>query len=238
MYPIVRFRLNKPLDKKMGAAFLDFSKAGVFFGEKIIQNHPSLKTAQAGSKGKRKYLVSSYVESFYDKQWKELENIKDKFQYGWGGSAQDFFKATSHLFNNHPWPPGKYYAYLSIFNCNPRFLKEKTFQVFWEHPNPLAVIAHEMLHFLFYDYVGRHFPKTKIKKEVLWQLSEIVNSFALAEPVFVEITKEPTPPLYRDLIPLAKELLPLWKKSKNVPRFLYLRLTKTFDQEQGKGVGI
>lgn len=238
VYPKVKFYLNEQLDGEMGTGFFNLHKSGVSFSEKILRDHPTLKRAHKRNKKEQRNIILSYIGSFYRKHYKEIEETKREFQNGWNKNAKDFFLASDRSFANHSWPEGKYHAYLSIFNCNPRFLDTKTFQVFWRHPKPLAVVAHEMLHFLFYDYVERYFPKTKIKKEILWQLSEIVNSFVLAEPLFVEITKEPTPPLYRDLIPLAKELLPLWKESKNVPVFLHLSLTKTFDQEQGKRVRI
>lgn len=220
--PKVRFRLNKSLDKKMGTAFLSHSKAGVSFGDKILRDHPRLKTARETTNSKkRKGLVDPYVDLFYRKQQKRLEQTKEKFQKQWDKTAEAFFEASGKLFNNHPWPNGEYIGYVSIFDCNPRFLENKTFQVFWKHPRGgVSVSAHEMLHFIFYDFIGKYISKGKISKESLWQLSEVFNTFALAEPAFVKVTKDRKPTPYRDLAFLASQLYPLWKETRKAQPFL------------------
>lgn len=226
MYPKLKFYLDERLDREVGIAFFNLHKGGVSFGRKILRDHPSLGMAHKGTRKRQEEVISAYVRLFYRKHFKELERAKEKFQNKWDKNARDFFTASDRFFAKRPWPKGRYHANISIFDCNPRFLETKTFQVFWRRPKPLAVIAHEMLHFLFYDSVEHHFSKVKIGKEPLWQLSEIVNSFVLAEPMFVKITQNPTPSLYPDLVPLARELLPLWKKTGGVPSFLRLGLTK------------
>lgn len=224
-FPKLKFRLNKTLDKKVGFHFLEHKKAGVNFGAKIIKDYPELKAAQKSKDKKKEKIISSYVKSFYLKNDKELKQTRLEFQDEWNKNAEAFFTAANKLFNNHSWPKGKYHAYLSIFNCNPRFLKNKTFQVYWKHPKGVvAVSSHEMLHFFFYDYVEKNFSKKPMSENSLWQLSEIFNHFVLAEPDFVKLTNVPKPSLYPNLVNLSKELRPLWEKSKSAHDFLRLSL--------------
>jgi len=233
MNPRVQFRLNRELDCKVGAHFLNLSKAGVSFGAKILKDHPNLDKAKKVTLRKRNEKVTSYVNSFYRKHEKELELTQNRFQQEWDRSSETFFGVVGKLFNKHPWPEGKYIAYVSIFNCNPRFLKDKTFQVYWKHPKGVvAVSTHEMLHFLFYDYVKTNFSKEVLSEGKLWQLSEIFNHFVLAEPPFIKFTGDKHPSLYRDLLGLAQRLRPFWEKNKSLYHFLSTSIKSLSDHKK------
>ena len=95
----------------------------------------------------------------------------------------------------YPWPEGKYISYLSIFNCNPRFIETKEFQVSYKHPETTNyVCVHEMLLFIFYDYLKKNFSKEykKLDSKYIWKLSEIFNDVVLRLPEFVSITGQKT----------------------------------------------
>ena len=116
------------------------------------------------------------LSSFYIKNQDQLRRAKQDFQKEWNKKSLEFFKTAEGLFNYHPWPKGPYFAYISIFPCGPRFLKSKSFQVFYlRHPR-VRPIAHEALHFLFYDYLGKHLADEGLCSETVWILSEIVNT--------------------------------------------------------------
>jgi hypothetical protein len=128
----------------------------------------------------------------------------------------------------YPWPDGNYICYISIFNCNPRFIKEKEFQAFYKHnATTNYVCAHEMLHFIFYDYLDKNF-KGKYKtlcESVIWKLSEVFNDVVLRLPEFVEITEQKNPGIYAQT---NKELIKnqnLWKQTRNTKGFIEKYLT-------------
>lgn len=221
MYPTLKVKLNKELDKKVCLQFINFQKAGIDFGRGIITIHSGLREVKKFSGKLQSDFVSKYVDSFYEKNNQELKNTGILAIEQWGVKAGVFFRITDKYFNKHPWPKGKYIAYLSIFNCNPRFLEDKTFQVFWKHPKSfISIAAHEMLHFLFYDYFLTKFGKEKFTNESLWKLSEVANYLLLKEKEFIEITSDSQPDLYPDLLYLAYKLAPVWGKYKDIGKLV------------------
>jgi len=178
-YPQVRFYLNQELDKKMAIEFLGLNYGGINFASGILNTHPKIKK-----------LIFDYIDNFYKKNKEELEKTTDDFEKQWRLNEIKFFETTSKIFKNHPWPKGKYIGYVSIFDCNPRFLENKTFQVFYKHKmGPVYVTAHELLHFIFYDYVmkKRKNLNQKLNEEKLWRISEIVNEILFALPPLKDV---------------------------------------------------
>ena len=227
MYPTLKVKLNKELDKKVCLQFINFQKAGIDFGRGIITIHSGLREVKKFSGKSQSDFVSKYVDSFYEKNNQELENTRIFADEQWKAGVHNFFGVADKYFKKHPWPEGKYIGYLSIFNCNPRFLEDKTFQIFWKHPKSfISIAAHEMLHFLFYDYFLTKFSKEKFTNESLWKLSEVANYLLLKEKEFIEITSDSQPDLYPDLLYLVYKLAPVWKRDKNIEKLTnyYLKI--------------
>src|SRR3989344_681093 len=78
-------------------------------------------------------------------------------------------------------------GYVSIFDCNPRFVDDKSFQVFYKKSgsDKLRVCFHEITHFAFFDYFEKLFPAEYRSLDrnsgVLWELSEVINVILLNE---------------------------------------------------------
>lgn len=156
----------------MALDFLSVTAGGVNFAHGILNVHPGIRT-----------LIFAYIDSFYKRRQNVLRATAGRFEEEWKLASQFFFDTVDTLFHNHSWPKGKYVGYISIFNCNPRFIENKTFQVYHKHhAGPLYVAAHELLHFMFYDYVARKRKDVvyKLTEEELWVLSEIVNEALFA----------------------------------------------------------
>jgi hypothetical protein len=180
-YPNVRFRLNKALDKKMMLEFLGLRASGINFANGILGPHPGIKR-----------YINRYVDKFYKNHRTLLHKRALNFERKWKQKEKSFFQIVSFIFNNHPWPKGRYIGYVSIFDCNPRFLENKTFQVFFRHKlGPVYVTAHELLHFIFYDYLQkkRKALYTQLNEDELWQLSEVVNEVMLSLPPLRTVAK-------------------------------------------------
>ncbi|MBU3957363.1 hypothetical protein KKI19_03785 [Patescibacteria group bacterium] len=227
-FPKVKFRLNKALDKEICFAFLKHKKGGLDFGRGIIKVHPSLTSVKKFPVDKQKQAIEQYTDQFYRVHQNQLRKAKQNFQKEWDKKAADFFKEVDKIFDRHPWPKGPYFGYISIFPCGPRFLEEKSFQVFYlRHPR-VRPVSHEILHFLFYDYIEKSFPEEDSSSEAIWILSEITNSLVLDSPQFRKIIGV----LHLHAYPAQKRLLsrlkPLWQRD-NLRSFLKksLPLVKT-----------
>ena len=219
-FPKLKFHLNKSLDKEVCFNFLEHKKAGADFGAAIIRLYPQLVKAKGLPPKQKQLLVNKYIDKYYQAQKERLNLACKEAEKQWQKIEKQFYLATDKIFS-HPWPKGKYIAYLSIFNCNPRFLETKTFQLFWRDSRGYpAIIAHEMVHFLFYDYLEKHFPQAEnISADKIWSLSEVINFFILDSSPFHHLIGQKES-LYPDLDTQAHKLLPVWKKSKNFRNFL------------------
>ena len=172
-YPRIKFKVNKNLDKKMIMEFLGLNVAGVNFAAGIFETHPKIKKA-----------IFQYIDSFYKINTPLLNKVAIEFGERWRSKEKSFFSIVNSIFENHHWPKGKYIGYLSIFDCNPRFLKNKTFQIFYKHKRGhIYIIAHELLHFIFYDYIDKKRKDLKkLSENELWKFSEIANDVLLGLP--------------------------------------------------------
>jgi len=234
MYPQIKFFLNKDLDKWVGYHFLNRQKGGHDFGKSIIKIHPELTQAQGLPDQQKKQVVGQYVNFFYETHQNQLENIRKEFEKKWTLVAQPFFKAVDKVFA-HPWPNGLYIAYLSIFPCGPRFLENKTFQVFYlAKENASLRTAHELLHFLFYDYFEKNFSEISPTEEKVWILSEVLNFLILDSPKFCALFGASHSHPYPDHLSIIENLKPEWENRKDLNSFLKSGLEvieKTMDKK-------
>lgn len=211
----VSFRLNKKLDKEIILDFLSVSEAGVDFGGGIRALHPKL-----GIKKPTKQVVSKYVDAFYTKHIQALKNTCSAFEKTWQPAEKRYFAAVKKIFGNAQTPKQGYRAYLSIVDCNPRFLETKSFQIYWKHKDGVRfVTAHEILHFFFFDYVKKHLPKL-YRNPLLWDVSEVFNSVVLIDPMFVKahgIKRTVAYPAHRQYLPAIRRA---WKKRTSTKEFI------------------
>jgi len=196
----------------MAFEFLNYTKGGLNFGSSIIRFHPKLEKVQKlKSLNRKRRLLNQYIDQFYSKNRKELLLAKRNLQELWLRNDNDFFKIVDKIFSKAGWPKGKYICYISIFPSGPRFLESKTFQSFYKIGDQnLKQMQHEMLHFIFYDYLEKKLTKEFIKnnQEKVWILSEVFNIIVLKQKPY---------PAHEKLIPFYQTL---WNSSKNIDEFL------------------
>ncbi len=219
--PHVNFEINKELDYWTVGEFLTFDSNDTF-SNTILMTYPKLKNSKNLEGGKKFTYCKNYVDQVYKDKEIELINTKMEVQKSWNLVEQRFLDKTQNLFNGHLWPEGAYVGFLSIFNCNPRFLDEKTFQVYYSHPEGLVyVCAHEMLHFIFYDYLDRKLALTReVPESTIWDLSEIFNVITLETPEFVEITGNHKLKPYKEHENLMADFRRLNESSENIDEFI------------------
>jgi len=221
-YPKLKFKINKELDKKMCFNFLGAKAGGIDFGAAIIKDHPSLEKLNELNIEEKISLINKYVDNYYFKYRQVLNRFLKKFKTEWQSVEDQFYLETNKIFKDYPWPKGLYICYLSIFDCGPRFLENKTFQVFYRHSYGLKFLAfHEMLHFIFYDYLEKKFAKeiANISTEKIWVLSEVFNNIIFSTPEFIKLT-EKKPYFYPEHIEITRKLSLIWTQTNNINLFL------------------
>ena len=169
--------------------------------------------------------TNDYVGRFYKLHREKLQNFSKVAKNKWDKISPSFFSTTSKLFKNYPWPKGKYVGYASIFNCNPRFLKDKTFQVYFGHKaGSNYVTAHELLHFIFYDYaIRKHanlFREKNTESGIFWDVAETFNSVILHSPEFLHILGVKKQIIYPEHKIYISRLNGLWKKNPEIDSFI------------------
>lgn len=148
----------------------------------------------------RKYTRNA----FKNNNQKIKENVK-KARKDWKAVEKKYFGIVNKIFKNHPWPKGKYIGFASVFTMYPRNIKDKTFffpGIVYSKGTPLttAVIGHEVLHFMFFDYIKKKYrlnTNSKIKgkeEKYLWKVSEVFNSVIESWNPYYKIFKFKTPP--------------------------------------------
>ena len=198
-YLSMKIALNKKLDKEVYLDFREGFAGGVDFGKKITRDHPNIN----------KDNYSKYIDNFYSTHKSELEKTLAETIKCFDDVKDVLFSELQKYFG-HDYSKENYTCYLSIFDCNPRYLENKSFQVYYGRPYDLRkeMIAHELTHFAFYDFcheVGIDDSKT------LWELSEIFNVIFLNLPSIRKVIGAEELLFYPDL----KDKLEQVKKTRN-----------------------
>ena len=219
---MITISFDKELDKMVYEDFHDFSIAGVDFGDKIKHDHPEITEEN----------YKNYIDNFYKENILHINESKDEINKILLNKQELFFKAIDDLFKKD-FRGLNVTGLLSIFDCNPRYLEEKKFQIFYKrnNKNKLEVVFHELLHFIFFDYcdsVLREETRGLGKNRgTLWELSEIFNVIVLNLPQFREILQGEECLFYSDLKEKLKIANSLWLDSRgDIKNFITSYLKK------------
>ena len=204
----MKIELNKQLDKEVYTAFCDAVVGGADFGKKICEDHPNIT--------KENYI--EYIDDFYEAHYIELEEIRKDTEACFLDIKDVLFLELQKYFGQD-YSKEKYTCYLSIFNCNPRYLENKSFQVYYKryHGMRKEVIAHELTHFAFYDFCYKRDIKDN---NALWELSEIFNVIFLNLPSIRNVVGAEELLFYPDLKNKLEAIKLIWAKQSNADKFI------------------
>lgn len=183
----LKFKISQSKDLSSFFSFL-FERQydnGRNFNWAVLRYHPFFKNILKENDSKiSKKQVSEYIKDYYIQHGEEIKNNIKNFSQSWEEIEDDFLELITKLFPGQSWPSGKYIAYLTIWRMYPRFLDDKTFQIPYSSKKKKIinlVIAHELLHFMFYAYFLKKYPKYRSHKYdfFVWHVSEIFNSIIL-----------------------------------------------------------
>lgn len=204
----MKIKLNKKLDKEVYLAFYNTVVGGADFGKKIRDDHPDI--------AKKNYNV--YIDNFYLTHNDELLKVKQSTELCFSEIKSALFSELRKYFG-HDYSQTNYICYLSIFDCNPRYIENKTFQVYYKRPYHLRkeVIAHELTHFAFYDFcreIGIE------DSRALWELSEIFNVIFLNLPIIQKVIGAEELLFYPDLKDKLEAIKRIWTEQSNAKKFI------------------
>ncbi len=148
----------------------------------VLDDVPELQKYFKGVEfiGERKD-IEQFIQNIHSKNELQMTDKLDKYQEKWQKMHAEFFKLTADIFADQDWPRGKYIAYITIWKMFPRFLEDKTFCLPYTGKmcaSSNEICAHELLHFIFYDYFWTKYPEyAKEGQEMFtWHVSEIFNT--------------------------------------------------------------
>ncbi|OGF85684.1 hypothetical protein A2Z63_00070 [Candidatus Giovannonibacteria bacterium RIFCSPLOWO2_02_44_8] len=205
---MIKIALNIKLDYQIYAEFRDFSVLGVDFGLQIKKNHPDINLKN----------YKKYIDEFYKENGAAIEISTSELSGTINQKSDLYFTAIKKYFGVD-YSKENYKGYISIFDCNPRFVDDKSFQVFYEKSglDKLRVCFHEITHFTFFDYFEKLLPAKYESLDrnsgVLWELSEIINVILLNEPEFRSILQKEEKLFYPSLENKFKEIKTIWINS-------------------------
>lgn len=225
--PNLRFKIDLEFDQWTAKEFLTFDESDIF-SNSILEEHTELNKYKNLPENERGKFLNGYVSNFYKKHRKELEEKAEKASKDWAKIYSRFYELVNRLFlpnkeAGYEWPEGNYICFLSIFNCNPRFIKDKFFQAYYKHKETINYVCmHEMLHFVFYDYMEKNLPDEvkKLGEGGMWKLSEIFNDVIFRQPDFVTITKQNNPTIYAQSQEELRKHTNLWDKNPDTNSFV------------------
>ena len=179
-FPEIKFFLNSrcvELDVIYTQYFVNEpSKDGLFEKRnRLYKQYPPLKEIEGKLFSEQQKILFPYFESLHKKYHKELNENMHIAQDKWVTVEEKYFSYCSKLFPNTEWPDGNYISYMSVIDIGTIIKKEKSFQLFYKNVEKgisNSILAHEILHFIFYEHMKRY-PEIEGKK--LWEMAEVFN---------------------------------------------------------------
>lgn len=176
----------------------------------------------------RKKFLGSYLDNFFDLNKKAIEGNLKETEYEWKKHEKYFYRQVDEIFNNYPWPKGHYRAYPSLWGMFPRFIKTKefTFPAFPEKFNKnfsMTVIAHEMLHFIMYDYLSKRFDLKEGERydinKSFWCFTENFNVLIENEKIWKPFYSRKSLP-YKDCEKYYLLMKKIWDRNKDLDNLI------------------
>jgi len=218
MNPKIKFKIDARKDLRIFKSFV--KEAGFDDGRNlewaIFRRHPQLRKIVKKESGVDYSFIAKYIARLYKENARVAAANFKAYEINWRRKEGQFFDLVKNLFYDRQWPKGKYIAYSTIWGMFPRFLKDKTFQIPIKYKSKRyinVIIAHEMLHFIFYDYFCKNYLSYKNPESsfYVWHVSEIFNSLVQNSPAWLNVFRKKTMPYPEHEKIIAK----LKKKYKN-----------------------
>ena len=176
------------------------------------------------SEKERNKIIREYTKHIYKIKKDEIGKGFEKAKKDWQKVEKEYFQLVDKVFKNHPWPKGNYRGIVSIWHMYPRYIKHKIFFFPYKHKIPKysnKVIAHEMLHFIFFDYIKREYNLEEFSEiknrpnDYVWQVSEVFNDVMENWKPYYGLFKD-KPCSYPDTEQMFKKMKKQWQKKQDI----------------------
>jgi len=127
-------------------------------------------------------LAKKSLHDFYNNNYEELLAGKEEVVSKWQKVEPSFYSKVDQLLHHWPWPKGEYKGIATTAGSFPRNIRRKEFAFPAIDKTNMSnlVIAHEMLHFIVYDYLEKKFKlkpsESGDKDNSFWQFTENFNN--------------------------------------------------------------
>lgn len=195
MRPKIKFAIDKNKDFQTFENFIKESKYdSSIINWAFFKIYPELKECIKKNETKNsQYYVTNinFVKAFIDNEYAKNANLIKKNmrirEEAWKKKENSYFELVNELFEENYWPKGEYTAYATIWGVYPKFLEDKTFQIpviRMDEEYTVSVIAHETLHFIFYEYFLKNYPEYNMNDNsfFIWNVSETFNEVIQNHP--------------------------------------------------------
>lgn len=184
-------------------------------------------TSKKFSSSERNKIITEYTKHIYKINKKDITDGVNDTKKRWKKIESRFYKLVNRIFQGHPWPKGSYTGMASIYLMYPRNIQKKTFYFPYKNVkfDPLGVITHEMLHFIFFDFIKKKYKLTENSKfrgknaEYVWQVSETFNNTIENWKPYKELFMEDSKP-YPGCEEMFKAMKKQWNKKPEINSFL------------------
>jgi hypothetical protein len=199
MYPTLSFALAF-----QGIIDYDFEMYKLFLSDRHFDNGSSFKEAVVNPHDFFKQYftgeyvnlpdsaIKDYIRNTHSTRNVDLRSIILSYQKSWEKVSAQYFILLNELFTFQDWPGGMYMGYPTIWSMYPRKIETCTFSFPVNCKNINIIVAHEFLHFIFYNYVKRRFPGYMNLNDgiFIWDVSEIFNILLQNSDKWVDVFQE------------------------------------------------
>lgn len=155
--------------------FKESKKGGIDFRSFIFDEIEELEKLRKSKNLENQ--ISEIIRNEYNKKNKQLEQAKKKYENIWKNFNSSKLENILPKFNKI------IKVYISLFNCNPKYIERNYFQIYYKmnKKGALATICHELIHFIYFDAYRKLFKKDLLNGRQSWTLSEIIDVIILKD---------------------------------------------------------
>ncbi len=226
-YPQIKFIVDYKKDIGNCLSFLRWHiRNKPHYLKMLLPEHLHFILKPGFSGRERRKIIRAYTHNIFSLHQREIKYNVSQVQKAWLKIAPAYFQLMANVFKGHPWPRGNYRGVASIYNMFPRYI---VYKIFFFPPNRKKpdfankTIAHEMTHFIFFDYLAKKYKLTedsKIKgkpEDYIWLVSEIFNYTLEGWAPYVRILKnEAKRQPYFGEIKLCQQMRRDWQKKQDL----------------------
>lgn len=195
-YPKVRFAIDGQRDVQAFFGFLHDAEydGGRVFRWGVTDSYNEVELLRGRHNVYPRRSIEQFISAQYERHCVAMARSRQKYQRHWRAIEPTYQHLVDDLFPGLPWPKGLYTAFVTIWSVCPRNLNDKTFLVplngRWRKVN--VIIAHEMLHFIYYHYLRRQRVPFLNDDMFLWHVTEIFNAIIQNSKMWLSVFRQPS----------------------------------------------